>query len=223
MLNELWKYVGEIYIVVLILGFLFGLIFYKRLSVTGRYLLVYFGLMLVCQFASDYIGAILKNNHIMLPIYCMIELGFFIALFNIHFFKNFRALPLVTGAFAMAYIVGEFFYNFILHQVTIKDFQPYCKIADNFCIIIYCLLYLYEKMKYNRARTEKFPLTIGLLINFTLSSIFFLPFNFLVNQEMALTFYFWIGNAMLLVLYAGFLGFFIVSPVFERKFSRVTS
>lgn len=223
MLNELWKYVGDIYTAVLIVGFLSGIVFYKRLNATGLYLWVYFGLMLLCQFASDYVGAVLKNNHIMLPIYCMVELGFFIVLFNRHMFEKDRFIPLATGGLAMGYIIYEFMDNFILHQVSIKDFQPYCKIADNFCVILYCLMFLFDKMKYNKARTEKYPLTLGLLVNFTLSSIFFLPFNFLVNQETGLTFYFWIGNAMMLVLYAGFLGFFILSPVFERKFSKVVN
>jgi hypothetical protein len=219
MLNELWGYLGDIYKLVLILSFFSGIVFYKRLSATGRYLWVYFGLMLLCQEVSDYVGAVFKNNHITLPIYCMVELGFFMFLFNRHLFKKFRTVPLITGTLAMAYILYEFTDNFILHQVATKDFQPYCKIADNFCIIIYCLLYLFEKMKYNQVRTEKFPLTIGLLINFTLSSVFYLPFNFLVNQERTITFYFWITNTIVLVLYTGFLSFFILGPVLQKSFA----
>lgn len=216
---ELWKYLGDVYKLVLILTLLSGLVFFKRLTVTGRYLWMYMGLLLLCQEVSDYVGEVFKNNHIMLPIYCMAELGFFIAFFNGYLFKKFRVLPLAAGALAMVYIVVEFVNNFVVHYVTPKDFQPYCKIADNFCIIIYCLLYLFEKMKYHKARTVKFSLTVGLLINFTLSSLFFLPFNFLVNQESALTFYFWIGNVTLLVLYSGFLSFFILGPVLQKSIS----
>ena len=218
---ELWEFIGQIYKLVLVLSFISGLMFYKRLSATGRYLWVYFGLMIVCQVVSEYVGAILKNNHIILPVYCMVELGFFMCLFNMHLFKKFRTIPLITGALAMAYIAYEFTDNFIVHQVATKDFQPYCKIADNFCIMVYCLLYLFEKMKYNKVRTEKFPLTIGLLINFTLSSLFYLPFNFLVNQERAITFYFWIGNTILLVIYTGFLSFFILSPVLQKSLTSL--
>lgn len=210
---DLWRYIAQVYMVVLVLSLLSGFIFYKKLTVLSKYLLAYAGVLLLCQLVSDYVGVVFKNNHIMLPIYCMAELSFFIVFFRRVLFKKTSWLPLLMGGTAMAYILGEFYYNFIDHYVDPKDFQPYCKVVANFCVLLYCLMFLYQKMKYNHTRTEKFPLTIGLLIYFTLNSLFFLPFNFLINENSAFTLYFWMVNISMLAVYAGFIGFFIVSPL----------
>ena len=180
--------------------------FYRHLDELRKYIVFYLALMAATELAGTFVASIFGSNHIVLPLYCFSELSFFLYLFNKYLFKKKHIITTIIGVAGLIYISFEFFYNFIYHHVSPQDYQSYAKVVDNFVIIIFSLTYLLEKMTtYNESRWDNFSLNIGLLINFTLNTIFYLPFNFLVNETSGLKFYFWISNVLLTFAFYTFL------------------
>ena len=190
----------------LILSLIIGIFFYKNFDRIRRVIVFYVVLMLFTEIVSYYVGMTYGSNHMIFPLYCIVELSFLIYLFKKHLFKKYHIITTALGVLGVLYILYEFIYNFIYHQVSPQEYQPYAKVVDNFVIIIFSLTYLLEKMTtYNESRWDNFSLNIGLLIYFTLSTIFYLPFNFLVNETTGLKFYFWICNNVLICFFYIFL------------------
>lgn len=190
----------------LILALLVGLFLYKRLDLLRKFIVSYLVLMLVTEALAYFVGTTYGSNHMIFPLYSLLELSFFFYMFKKYLYKKRHIATVVLGILGILYILYEFTYNFIYHQVSSQEYQPYAKVVDNFVIIVFSLTYMLEKMTtYNESRWDNFSLNIGLLINFTLSTIFFLPFNFLVNEKSGLKFYFWMCNAVLICFFYIFL------------------
>lgn len=185
---------------------LLSVFFYKKLDNQRKAMVFYLCLMLSIEVLLIVVGLSFGSNQMILPFACFAELSFFFFLFKRHLFKQKHPIVTVIGSLGLAYIAGEFFYNFVYHQVTTLEYQPYAKVVDNFVIIVFSLTYLLEKMTtYNESRWDNFALNMALLINFTLSTIFFLPFNFMVNESSDFKFYFWIFNVFLVYTFYAFL------------------
>lgn len=180
--------------------------FYRNLDRLRKFLAYYLVLMACTDVACTIVGRTYGTNHIVLPVYCFTELGFFLYLFKKHLFNKKHPVTAFIGIAGLAYILCEFFFNFIYHHISPDQYQPYVKVIDNFVIIIFSLTYLLEKMTtYNESRWSNFSLNMGLLIYFTLSTIFFLPFNFMVNEKSEFKFYFWLFNLVLTYSFYTFL------------------
>ncbi|SFQ27134.1 hypothetical protein [Flavobacterium akiainvivens] len=170
--------------------------------------MAYLALMFVTDLLSDYIGYKWGNNFIMLHIYSLTELGFMIYLYQKVMFRK-RHLPLlILGILGLVYITAEIALLYVFNQIVVKDFQPYAKVVDNFIIILMALAYMQERM--NRFREQQwgnFRLNMAFLVYFTVNTVFFLPFNFMVNASSDVKFYFWTGHVSLLILLYSYLGF----------------
>lgn len=184
-----------------------GSVRWNRLSVLGKSLLCYLGFMLVFDSLNIFMGYFLRMpNHIILPLFSLTELCFFIYFYNKCLLGK-RYTPVnVLGGLSVLYIVVEFVVDFVINHISPAQFQPYAKVADNFIIILLALTFLYEKMStFNESRWDNFRLNMVVLVFFTLNTIIFLPFNFLVNENSGVKFYFWAGNVILLVLFYSFM------------------
>jgi len=194
-----------------------AVLFFIKVDGLRKSFVFYLTIMAFTEFISNYVGLTFGSNHIILPIYCLVELSFFFYLFEKYLFKKRHFVATVFGTIGLAYIAFEFSYNFIYHHVSPAEYQPYAKVVDNFVIIIFSLTYLLEKMTtYNESRWDNFSFNIGLLIYFTLSTIFYLPFNFLVNETTGLKFYFWISNVILIYAFYTFL----ITEMYKNAFKN---
>ncbi|MFP9100893.1 hypothetical protein ACLI09_17745 [Flavobacterium sp. RHBU_24] len=190
----------------LIFGLVAGIYFFSKLDSIRKFIVFYIALLLITELLSYYVGMTFGSNHMIFPLYCLFELALFIYLYIKYLFKKRHMFTTVLGTLGIGFILYEFIYNFIYHQVSPEEYQPYAKVVDNFVIIIFSLTYLLEKMTtYNESRWDNFSFNIGVLINFTISTIFYLPFNFLVNETSGLKYYFWISNLFLLHAFYVFL------------------
>ena len=204
--------------VLLVLSLLIGVFLYKNLDSLKKFIVFYIVLMLSTEAVSYYVGTTFGSNHMIFPLYSLFELCFFFYLFKKYLFKKQHILTTALGALGVLYILYEFIYNFIYHHVSTQEYQPYAKVVDNFIIIIFSLTYLLEKMTtYDETRWDNFSFNMGLLIYFTLSTIFFLPFNFLVNETSGLKYYFWICNAILTCFFYIFL---VIEMIINARKSR---
>lgn len=190
-----------------IAGLMVGIYFFKKLSPLYRGLLFYLFLMFFTERLAVYIVKFIPSNHVVLPIYSFLELAFFTWFYNFRVFKKPKALLLLLGIAGGLYISWELVFDFILNVRDVRTFQPYCKVVDNFVIIIFALSYLHKKMsRYDETRFNNFWLNLAVLVFFTFTLVIFLPFNFLVNASSNVIFYFWTFNIVLVTLFYGFIG-----------------
>lgn len=191
--------------VVLFAGIITGGVVFKCLDKIHKSLYIYLLLMLIVDLFSRLLYVIQDNNLIVLPIYSLIELLFFMYFFKKHLFKKQYKILTAIGCAGVVFILGEIIYYFILNKISAVDFQPYCKAIDNAVIIVLTLTFLQEKMSAFKDQWENFRLNIAILVFFTLNTLIFLPFNFLVNESSGVKFYFWAGNLIMLLFFYGFL------------------
>lgn len=176
------------------------------------------GIYLFLMLGVEIGGRILKfsqgNNLVLVPVYSLFELIFFVFIYNKYLFLKANKLLIGLGIAGALYILGEIFLFFILKKFDVKQFQPYCKVIDNFLVIILAMTFLYKKMNsFSEMRWNNFWLNIVVLVFFTFNTIIFLPFNFLINENSGLKFYFWMVNIILLFLFYGYL----ISIIWRRK------
>jgi len=189
----------------LVIGIVFGLLLYKKIGVMHKSIVVYLCLMLCTDIAGRILGAS-GNNLIILPIYSLIELAFFVYFYNKYFFAKPNTFLIGLGVAGAVYIVTEMLLYFVFNALNVKQFQPYCKVIDNFIIIIMALFFFQQKISnFKELGWGNFRLNTILLIFFTLTTIIFLPFNFLINGTSEVKFYFWMFNSVTIVFFYIFL------------------
>lgn len=184
-------------------GTVIGLYYKDKLNVQSRSLAFFLCLM----FMMDIIGELLAhvffdNNLIVLHIYSFTELAFMIYFYKKHMFRKKQLFLTLLGLAGLLYIFGEMLMIFVFKGLVIKEFSPLAKVVDNFIIILLALAFLSEKMsRYREQEWGNFRLNIVFLVFYTLNTFFFLPFNFMINANSNVKFYFSTGHITLLILY----------------------
>ena len=192
---------------------------YKNADAFSKKLVLYLVLMGLVEVLSYFMGYVLKiSNYILLPFYCFLELSFFLYLYKRFFLKRNFFIFNIVGLLALTYILGETLWFFVLNKSDTANFQPYCKVADNFIIICLALTFLYNKMaEYNETRWDKFWINIVFLLYFTFDMLFFLPFSFIVSANNNIKFIFWILHQMALLALYSYLLIQVIKDVRNNK------
>ncbi len=203
---ETLRYLPKLTPLLLILSITIGLSRYRTLDIFHKHLFIY----LIMMFIIDVLGRALKfiygTNQVVLLIYSLTEICFFLLFYKKHLLKKKNLALTILGIFGIIYIVGEIVYYFILNDVNAIDFQPYSKVVDNAVIILLALTFLQEKMSdFRESKWENFRLNLVILVFFTLNTLIFLPFNFLVNESSGVKFYFWTGNVIVTLFFYTFI------------------
>lgn len=199
------------------IGSIVGIAFFKRLSIINKNLTVYIILLFIADIASRIIR-IDGSNFIILPLYSVLELGFFIWFYNKVLLNKTRKGLVLLGILGGVYIIGETVLHFIFNDVNTKQFQPYAKVVDNFIIIIMALCFYLEKINnFKHVNWKLFRMNTVILSFFTLNVIVFLPFNFLVNENTGLKYYFWLVNIISLILFEIYIVFSVWQNAVQKK------
>jgi hypothetical protein len=181
------------------IGSIAGFRYFKSLDIVSRGITVYLAVMFIVAIISEIFFILRINNQFILPIYCLIELILFTHFYN-KYLLNRRYKPLVAlNILAIFYIIWDIVtFSF----TSAEDFQSYAKVFDNFGIILLALTYCYEKLEeLNVAKWKNFRLNIIIAIFFTINLIFFLPYNFIINDNAGIQFYFWFGIAITTIIF----------------------
>jgi hypothetical protein len=181
---------------------------YKRLDSYHLSLLIYLALMLAMEFSTTLVGRLLGNNHMVLPVFALTELCFF-AYFYRRFFllEKFRRVFLPPFVAASLLIIIEFIYYFTLHKANPHVYQPYSKVAENLVVLGMAFVVLNDTMSGKDAGTtyQGFWFNIAVIMYFSFSTVFFLPFNFMVNAPTDIKFAFWMTHTLSIIGFYGFL------------------
>ena len=195
--------------IILLISLFIGLFNIKRLDKLHKAILLYLMVMLLI----DIISKVLKlygNNHIVLLIYSLVELLLITFFYYKYMLINKSKLLLTLSLVGACYIFYEIV-NYIVSETNVKSFQPYSKVVDNFIIILLAFSYFLESINKTKNNHWKyFKLNAVILIFFTLNTIIFLPFNFLINESTGVKFYFWSANILMISIFYIYLTFLII-------------
>jgi hypothetical protein len=191
------------------LGLLLGCLTYKRLNGLHQCLTIYLGIMLFTHLLAELLGHVISdNNLIVLHIYSFLELIILLYLYKKHLFKSRQLILTGLGLAGLLYIITEMLLLFVFNTLNVRQHQPYAKVVGNFVIVLMALAFMYEKMsRFREIEWGNFRLNIVFLIFFTLETVLFLPFNFMVNEESGIKFYFWTGHVIAIILFYMYLTF----------------
>lgn len=203
--NEILQLLNFLSPTILFIGLCIGCFFYKNLDSVHKWMLFYLLAMILVDFSSRIFRSD-GNNLIILPAFSLIEVLLFIVLYKRYLLKKNHKILTFLALCGIVYIITEIFMNFIIKDVVAKDFQPYAKVVDNFIVIISAFVFFYEKINiFKESKWDYFRLNAVIIVFFSLNMIFFLPFNFLINESSGLKFYFWLGNLIITVLFYSYL------------------
>lgn len=204
---------------VVVVAVLIAVVCIPRTNSFHKYLITYLCLTGGMEIFGYILGYVIKtSNHIIVPLSALVDLCFFSALYRRFLLKQKNLWVTLLSAMGILYILFEIFYNFIYQTVSAKDFQPYAKPVTNSIIVILTLTFLYEKMSsYTESKLANFTFNNTVLVYFTLSTIFFLPFNFLVNESSGIKFYFWSANIALILFFYVYLAVKIFTNAYSAK------
>lgn len=198
---------------VLILGVLSGLYYFKHLGAKRRLLLFYLMMCLSFDFISRFIGPIMENNLILWPLFSLVEL----MLFFIYYYKfiKTRKVLLIPVILGFIYMLFEIIY---IDTYNVKAFQSYSKIASSFLIVFIVLSNISWLVKYDRivSKGEQY-LNYAIMINFALNLFLLLPINLLVNGSSDLIISIWILYLSETVLFYSYLSYEIWKNGKNRK------
>ncbi|MGV3461201.1 MAG: hypothetical protein ACO1N9_12190 [Flavobacterium sp.] len=186
-----------------LMGFTLGLYFFKSINNVSRGITVYLAVMFLVDIGSRVLSYYLPTNLVGFPVYCLIELTIFTYFYHKYFLSKKYYVLLILNVIATLFILAEIVtFSF----TSVKAFQSYAKVFDNFGIILLALTYCYEKLDQDSAaKWDNFRLNMVVLIFFTINLIFFLPFNFIINDNQGIQFYFWLGITVTTVLFYAYL------------------
>lgn len=169
-------------------GLIIGAFLFRRLNMLHKSLYVYIIIMSAVASAAHLLAST-GNNLIVMPVYCILDLCCLTYLYNVHLLSKKNIFLISLSSIGLLYIIAESLNIFVFNELDVKTFQPYMKIVVNFVVIIYALYFIYEKINsYNDYKFKGFGLNASILITYTLTTLFFLPYNYFVNAKTLLKF-----------------------------------
>lgn len=206
--NTLSEVITKASPLVLIIGTSVGLYYYKNLDKIGKLLLFYLIGSLAIDLSSRLLADLINNNLFLFFVLTLLELFVFLKLYY-HLTKK-KKLVLGLAAFGIVYTVVESIY---VNTTDVKLFQPYAKALAPLLIVSMALLFFFELIKDEeklyKNEADYLVLNSTILCFFALQFLIFLPLNFLINTDIQLAGYIFIGNVFFLILFYMYLTYFI--------------
>lgn len=180
----------------LLLGGIFGLIYFKYLNRSHRLLLLYLLVSLGFDFTARTMANFNNNNLILWPLLSIVELAIFSGIY-IKIIKT--KLLWIATAFGSTFIIYEIIN---IDTYNTSAFQPYSKVVSSFLIVFFILynFILHLKSDKDISRINQFLNSI-VLGYFALNIILLLPINFLINEKSGLTMYIWTAYLIITILF----------------------
>lgn len=209
-LKFIYNILGGYSYFILIAGLILSAVYLKKLQSLYKGLAVYLIIMLVCDMFTKTIWRFMGNNYLALQLYSFAELAFMLYFYKSFMLMRWQKIFTYLGVAALAYIVGETIWLYGFNTITTQQYQVYSKVADNFVIILLALTFLHERMSsFREKKWGSFSINIVFLVYFTLDTLFFLPFNFMITAG-DIMYYFWAGHIIMLIVFYLYLVFEIL-------------
>ncbi len=173
-----------LYLVIIGLGFIVGISFFKKSSNKIRPLTIYLGLVLVLELSSHYMAVIYKNNmpgfHISIPLYFLI--------IGIFFYKNIvddkirRSIPWTIAALILFAIVNAVFFQ------PVNSFPDNVSKGTTFFYIVWAAVLFIQFLDNSSAENifanPVFVAAVAIMWFNIISLIFFLLYPFMTRHNL---------------------------------------
>ncbi len=176
-----------LYLIIISIGFLAGISFFKKSSGSIRPIIIYLGLVLVLEISSHYMAVIYKNNmpgfHISIPLYFLVIGTFFYN--NIVDEKIKKSIPWTVGALLLFAIVNAVFFQ------PMNSFPDNVSKVTSFFYIVWAALLFIQHLDNSSAenifKNPVFVATIAIMWFNIISLSFFLLYPFMTKHNLPST------------------------------------
>ena len=199
---NIWKIVSFSAPAILFTGIILCAIVFRRLNGIYKLIYCYLIIALATEMISRYFGFVssVKSNLFLIPVYALIEMLLFSALYLKHMLNVKMRYYRITIAVASILIVGEIV--FTLSNYSARSFLSYSKALDNIVIIVLAVRFIFELFKGEKAVSkDKIVLNYIVIAYFIINLIVFLPLNFLITESVKLVTLFWLVNLLSMLTY----------------------
>lgn len=163
---------------------------------------------LLISLVAYFLGKFLGNNLFLFFVLTLLELFVFMKLYYVLVKK--KKLVLSLAILGIALTVADSIY---IKAYDVELFQPYSKILATLLIVVLALIYFFELIKDEeklyKDETHYLYLNSMILCFFAIQFLAFLPLNFLVNADRQMADYVFVSNAIVLIIFYGYLTHFI--------------
>ena len=207
--------------ILLSLGIIIGIFYYRNLSKGYRVIFAYLVMSLFIELLSRYFGIYshFKYNLFLYPIFGFLELAFLSTLYYKYILHS-KSIPLLLFIiFMLLLIVVEFV--FVSKLFNGKSFQSFGRVISDLAIISLCMLY-YLKLVQGKVvmRSDINILNAILIIYYSICIIHDLFYNFLVNASIHIIAVFWAVNFISIIAFYLILIYLIWQDGKTRKILR---
>ncbi|WP_420572293.1 hypothetical protein [Kordia sp.] len=163
---------------------------------------------LIISLVAYFLGKFLGNNLFLFFVLTLLELFVFMKLYYSLIKK--KRLVISLAIFGTVLTLADSIY---IKAYDVKLFQPYSKILATLLIVVLALIYFFELIKDEeklyKDETHYLSLNSMTLCFFAIQFLAFLPLNFLVNADRKMADYVFVSNAIVLIIFYGYLTHFI--------------
>lgn len=200
--GQLWSLISAISPVVLLIGVIAGIIYFKQLKASYRLVVIYLAICLVTDLFCRFWGYFsdLKYNLFLIPIFGFLELVVFSILYYRYIFRNKSNSLLLFIAAMFLLILSEIaFASKLFHRET---FHSYGKVIADASVVFFCLLYYWKVFKGQIPINSEYNLLNAVVfVYYSVNLFIFLAVNFLVNAKLTFVIFFWAVNLISMVLF----------------------
>lgn len=186
----------------LLTGIMIGGYFYNSLEAPFKKLTFYLVICFITDISSRIVGEWQGSNLFLYIIFSLFELLFFFFFFQKYFFGKRKRKWRIFVLISTIYMLIEL-YLFI--HINPGEFQTYSKSLSSFVILVMVFDFLFVKLKEKELTPSLLRYCSVFITYWSLSLILFLPFNFLINVQSSVKFYFWLFNLFLTLFFYGFI------------------
>ena len=202
--------------IILLMGVIVGIYFYKNVDILRKILTFYLALMFLLDVSSRVIGDVYGTNIFLLPIYGFVELFMFSLFYYYLGIKD--SIKLKTAlifilVLSLGYTVWEIDY---IQNTPINELETFSKVVSTLITVLLSIGFFLEKILTKKEiSSDLFMLNSGILLFYSLNLIIFIPLDFLINGS-ELKFYFWLVNLIFTLIFY----IFLISSIWKNGKTR---
>lgn len=180
---------------------LFLFILYALLKMPPtRYKIAFIGYLvtsLLFIYLGELMGRKLGNNLILIPIFGVLELGWFAYIYYAHTKNKLFLYSMIPALILLVYEVSTTEFQ------TLQQFQSYTRSITSLSLFLLTLYYSYYliKNKWQTYSTSFFLFNAVVLVYFAYSCLYYLPLQVLITGNPENVLFFWLANSVITLLF----------------------
>ena len=177
------------------------LIFYASIKMPlSRYKVAFIGYLITCLsfvFLGEFLGKKLGNNLLLIPIFGVLELGWFSYIYYAHTQKKIFLYTVIPSLILLSYELSTIQFH------DLQQLNSYTRSVTALSLFLLTLHYAYYlvKNKWQSYNTSFFLFNAVVLVYFIFECLYYLPLHLLITGNREYILLFWFLNSILTLLF----------------------